>query len=315
MFTDCPSCRRQFRVRASQLAKAEGLVQCGFCGKQFNALERLYDKPLSLDLEQTLEEEFEGEPEFIIPETLEANDIVEIAHTAPEAASMVNSRLPVAETGSAHSDEAPMNNDNDVVKAEPGDTIIEASVEKVSPPEKQEVDDDYPFSDELAQIETQKKRTPLRLFWSFAVLVILLAGCAQLAWFNRDIILSKYPQYLPQAKQICAYFDCTLVRYRNTSAIKLVNRDVRVHPRYEDALLVNATITNLSNYFQRYPEILISLFDDSGKVIAYRQVTASQYLDESIDIETGMRPDSPIHFVLEMANVNSRAISFEFDFF
>jgi predicted Zn finger-like uncharacterized protein len=315
MFTDCPNCRRQFRVRAGQLAKVEGLVQCGFCGKQFNALERLYDKPLALALDQKPEEEFENEPEFIIPETLEADDAIEIKQPDPEAATNVNTFLPVAAAEPTQKDETPVSVDSGVAKAETNDAPIDAIVGKASPPEQQEVDGDYPFADELAEIEMQKIRPTIRLFWNFGIFVFLLLACAQLAWFNRDILLSKYPQYLPQAKQICKYFDCTLVRYRNTSAIKLVNRDVRVHPRYEDSLLVNATITNFSNYSQRYPQILLSLFDDTGKVIAYRPISTSQYLDDSIDVEVGMRPNSPIHFALEMANVNSDAISFEFDFF
>jgi len=70
MFTNCPTCARQFRIRASQLATAEGFVQCGFCGKQFNALERLYDKPLVNDRElmATPSEEETAGPDFYIPE-------------------------------------------------------------------------------------------------------------------------------------------------------------------------------------------------------------------------------------------------------
>lgn len=101
---------------------------------------------------------------------------------------------------------------------------------------------------------------------------------------------------------------------RNISAIKLLNRDVRVHPRYKDALLVNATMTNLSRYAQRFPTVLFSLFDTNGKVIAYRQIPAADYLDNSIDVEAGMTPDMPIHFVLEVVNTGSEAVSFEFDF-
>ena len=127
-------------------------------------------------------------------------------------------------------------------------------------------------------------------------------------------MLSQYPQYLPQAKKICQQLDCILIRNRNISAIKLLNRDVRVHPRYEDALLVNATITNLSKYAQRFPTVLLSLFDTNGNVTAYRQIPASDYLDSSIDMEAGMKSGTPIHFVFEVANSSSEAVSFEFDF-
>ena len=50
MFTSCASCLQQFHIRASQLAAANGQVRCGACGHQFNALKRLSDGPISLEL-------------------------------------------------------------------------------------------------------------------------------------------------------------------------------------------------------------------------------------------------------------------------
>ncbi|MFT5131763.1 MAG: putative Zn finger-like uncharacterized protein [Gammaproteobacteria bacterium] len=298
MYTHCPSCIRQFRIRASQLALAEGLVQCGFCGKQFNALERLYDKPLVLDPDPVTSTPNSSafEPEFYIPED---NESVEKVNTSLEtfAVEMTSERsgsetegppAPEPETESLPGSEAP--------------TIAELS------------DDNYPFPEELIEEESSKAGYVSRLFWSFGVLILFLAGVAQASWFNRDLLLSQYPAFLPQARKICQHLDCTLVRLRDISAIKLVNRDVRIHPRYKDALLVNATITNLSNYSQRFPTVLLSLFDPNGNVIAYRQIPASDYLDNSIDIEAGILPDSPIHFVFEIANSTTEAVSFEFDF-
>lgn len=280
MFTICPACTRQFRVRASQLAQAEGLVQCGFCGKQFNALERLYDKPMVIDIEPmaVVAEEDSAVPDFYIPEIEEDSRHVENLDASP------------AET-----------------------EVNDAPVSKPLPIEKSNAVG-YPFPAELVEAEAPTAGTVSRLLWSVGVLILLLAGTAQAAWFYRDVLLNQYPQFLPQAKQVCRYFNCTLVRNRNISAIKLLNRDVRVHPRYEDALLVNATMTNLSKYAQRFPQVLLSLYDTSGKVIAYRPIPASDYLDGSIDVEAGMTPDSPIHFVLEIANTGTDAVSFEFDF-
>ncbi len=297
MFTNCPSCARQFRVRASQLATAEGLVQCGFCGKQFNALERLYDKPLIIDrqLGTMPPEEKMDEPDFYIPEMKEEIEpavIPEAVAAEPVVDMVVNppatepdpERETVADTATSALDIA----DNS--------------------------DADYLFPEALTEQQPPQSSTASRVLWAFGAFILLLAATTQAAWFNRDILLSQYPQFLPQAKQLCQQFDCRLIRNRNISAIKLVNRDVRVHPRYEDALLVNATITNLSKYAQRFPQVLLSLFDTDGRVIAYRQIPATEYLDSSIDMEAGMRPDAPIHFVFEVANNSTDAVSFEFDF-
>ena len=51
MYTFCPDCNRQYRVRAVQLSAAHGLVICGYCGRQFNALARLHDRPQHLPLQ------------------------------------------------------------------------------------------------------------------------------------------------------------------------------------------------------------------------------------------------------------------------
>ena len=355
MFTNCPTCARQFRIRASQLATAEGLVQCGFCGKQFNALERLYDKPLvnEKELMATPPEEETAGPDFYIPEI--ENDSMDGGGTIPWMESVESSlEQRPRETLEHILEETEAAENLDITPAEPVvDMIIElsepepeikpdpepefvpASEPEIVPASEPEfvpaseselppatpgpvialsASADYPFPDELAEEITPQASTASRLFWSFGIILLILAGTAQAAWFNRDILLSQYPQFLPQVRQICQQLDCTLIRNRNISAIKLLNRDVRIHPRYEEALLVNATITNLSKYVQRYPTVLLSLFDTNGEVIAYRQIPASEYLDSSIDMEAGMKSDSPIHFVFEVANSSSDAVSFEFEF-
>ena len=299
MFTNCPDCSRQFRIRAKQLAQAEGLVQCSFCGNQFNALERLYDKPLVIARDVMSPQSSIEEPEFFIPE-------------------IENQTLAKQEPDSDLSDPVlDISLDNSSVGVDP---VVEANFDTADPiaegteSKRQVPDDDYPFPGELSDDEKPKTSVLLRLFWSFGVLLLVLAGTAQAAWFNRDILLSRYPEFLPQAKQVCLQFKCTLIRNRNISAIKLLNRDVRIHPRYEDALLVNATMINQSGSTQRYPLVLLSLYNTNGDVIAYRQVAPTDYLDNSMDIEQGMAADKPVHFVLEVADGGVSAVSFELDF-
>ena len=316
MFTSCPACSRQFRIRASQLATAEGLVQCGFCGKQFNALERLYDKPLPAEAlsPQAVPGESNEEPDFYIPELPGAEDSPDEPQAAEEVEKdEIQIELPEPEPASKQD-------------TEPGFTFEIADEAVIAPPRanpgeginmetgKSESAADYPFPEELSNEEEAPSSRMSKLFWSSGVLFLLLCAIAQAAWFQRDLLLSRYPELLPYARQLCEQLDCTLIRNRNISAIKLLNRDVRVHPRYEDALLVNATITNLSTYTQRFPTIMLSLFDNNGDVIAYRQIPPADYLDSSIDEETGMAFDSPIHVVFEVANTATEAVSFEFDF-
>ncbi len=243
MFTDCPGCARQFRIRAEQLSAAEGLVKCGYCGEQFSALGRLRDAPLPRagKAEHT-------EPEFTIPGE---------------------------------------------------DKAAEA---------------DYAFPEELLQLQTRPAGWFSRLFWTCLILLLLVTSIGQLAWFNRDQVLSRYPQLVPYARQLCERLQCQWIRYRNVGEISLLNRDVRAHPRYQDALLVNATLVNQAKVMQPFPRIQLGLFDTNGKLLAYREFSSDDYLDDSISAEQGMLPEQPVHIVLEVSGAAEEAVSFEFRF-
>ena len=290
MFTDCPGCARQFRIRADQLSAANGEVKCGYCGEQFSALGRLRDKPLpaqDLSVPEPTEEEY-IEPEFDIPDIdTQPIEPVESNQIYVEQENIEQEILSAAENAIA------------------GDTEEEVLVE-ASP--------DYAFPEELLAPEVTRSSWFNRLFWAFLILLLLLGATVQLAWFNRDQLLSRYPELLPHARQLCERVQCDLIRYRNVGEIKLQNRDVRDHPRYEEALLVNATLVNQAKVIQPFPRIQLGLFDTNGKLLAYREFSSSDYLDESIDVENGMLPGKLIHIVLEVIGATEGAVSFEFRF-
>jgi len=272
MFTDCPDCSRQFRINAAQLSAAEGLVQCGFCGRHFNALTRLRDAPLPVPA--GVPSSMEPEPEFNIP-------------------------------GAAEGAVQPF-------MADPGKTTAPT-------PRPVEIHISGPLFDatdaEVEESEPPRSSPMRRLFWSVFILVLVVAVLLQVAWFQRDAILERYPKLTPWARRICELVQCDLIRHRDLSAIKLINRDVREHPRFENALLVNATMSNQSQTRQPYPNVQLVLFDTNGDQIAYRDFRPEDYLDSSIDILDGMAPGVPVHFVLEVTGPTAGAVSFEFNFY
>ena len=127
--------------------------------------------------------------------------------------------------------------------------------------------------------------------------------------------MSRYPQFVPMAKQLCERWQCELVRERDLASIVLINRDVRDHPRYEDALLVNITIENQSDRNQPYPGIQLALFDNNGAINGCRRLSASDYLDPELSIDAGFTPHAPLHLVLELADTLESTVGFEFGFY
>lgn len=360
MFTVCPGCTRQFQIYAEHLAAASGQVRCGFCHEQFNAMQRLYDEPLTneeiLNKQLALEAEsaslpapepepqIEAEPQFVIPdlpetipepsipneEVLVANNNIDAGNDLETAINEIGIRPSVEEIKAKikeqsikekveekieqkveekYEEEAEQKLEQEAVEKRP--ELIEPINESTS-----ESEYDFPEPEVLVEDEPVKSRWSwvLTLFWTTATFVALLAIILQLAWFNRDRLLMEYPELLPYAKQACVEFDCKLIRQKDVSAIKLVNRDVRLHPDYQDTLLVNAAMINELNVRQPYPRVQLTLFDTSGSLLGYREFVPDDYLDSSIEIEKGMPIDSPVYFVLQVSGPTAGAVSFEFRF-
>lgn len=248
---------------------AGGLVRCGYCGTQFDAMERLTDKPVPTDSLRAA----------IVKQDVE----YQVPAAIPEKESRRQKPVEIETDGFAVADDEPQF--------------------------------DIP---EIPDILQEHQRKPMgimaRLFWSFTIVFLLLAMIVQVSWFNRDDLLRRYPEIRPWAQLACKKFRCELIREYKTSDIKLLNRDVRLHPKYADTLLVNATMANRSQKVQPFPRIQFSLFDTDGKIIASRKFRPEEYLDNSIDIEDGMPVNQPVHFVLEITGPTDNAVSFEFRF-
>jgi predicted Zn finger-like uncharacterized protein len=249
MFTDCPECKRQFRVRAEQISAAAGEVRCGFCGRQFNVLGRLRDRPLAPPPEAPASL---PEPQF------------EIAEPAP---------------------------------AKPG--VARPRAARPLPP---------------ALAAETPAQSPGRMLWHTAALLLVLLAAAQLAWFQRDALIARYPELRPWMERLCQRLGCEAAGLRDLSAVELLNRDVRLHPLYEDALLVNATIRNAATQAQPWPRVQLVLFDTDGRVVAHRTFEPHEYLAPDAATRSGMPAESSAHFVLEIAGATGGAVSFEFGF-
>lgn len=250
MYTRCPACLTQFRVRAAQLSAAAGRVRCGACGEAFDAVSRLTDTPQPAP-----------------PRSEDARD---------DAA-------PALDSGAGRPD---------------ADFINRAPLAGAQP--------------DWLEDEVQQPRHRGR--WLVVAVLLIVVALAQAAWFYRDTLYERFPQLLPWAEKLCERIDCQVYRQRLLSEFELLNRDVRVHPVYQDALLVNATIAHRAGRRQPYPRLQLALFDTEGEPLAYREFAPEDYLDSSLPVSAGMPTDTPVHLVLELNGPSAGAVSFEFGF-
>jgi len=331
VYTQCPECRRQFRIRADQLRVAAGEVKCGYCGEQFNALQNLRDQPLPPEKIATAANvsgrtaystapapgQDLPEPEFRLPP--EAMDdspgpvLPDESSIGTDTASADNGMefLPAAAEAAATDNEPLLTTGMDTGF----DEADKSAAVTASPPDPdQPVAARYDFPDTYLKDETPAPGRRNRILWGLGCVLLMIVLVTQATWYHRDRVLARYPQFIPAVQQFCGHLGCRVTRFRETNGIRLVNRDVREHPRYVDSLLVNATMINHSANVQPWPLIRLSLFDTHGNIISYRDFLPGEYLDDSIDRSAGMSVNAPVHFVLEVTGPTEGAVSFEFDF-
>ena len=311
MFTDCPSCERQFRIRAAQLGAADGWVRCGNCGETFYALERLSDAPLKRlptlrqadeaatePLAVSIEPGQEGaaKPEPAEPELYQP--VVEEATPAEPTPEGIEPEQP-AETV-LHTDEA-LTPEQETAGTETTDTD-----------ESREALPDLPPV--LAGDLEKKTGSPARLIWGSLVFVLSLVAVAQLAWFNRDGLLRAYPALVPWVERVCETLQCDPIRFRDVSAIELLNRQVTQHPRYRNALLANGSMVNGAEFIQPFPDIVLLIFSTDGQVTSRGRFKPEEYLGPGVNPSGGMPPGVPVHFGLELSGTSQEAVSFRFRF-
>ncbi len=162
------------------------------------------------------------------------------------------------------------------------------------------------------------KSEPRRPLWLALGLLGILAFSAallvQLAFFRSSQLLDRFPGLQPYVERICTTLPCRYSGPRDVSQIKLLNRDIRIHPKVNNALLISATFINRAPFKQPYPDITISLSDLSGALVAQRRFTPAEYLGRLNSPFLLMPSSKPVQIALEVVDPGKDAVNFEFTF-
>ena len=154
-----------------------------------------------------------------------------------------------------------------------------------------------------------------RRIYVAAALLCVLSLLAQYAWFLPGDLTARYPMARPWVERFCAQAGCTLPLERAPQLVSLAHRDVRVHPKYEGALHIAATLVNKAPFSQPFPTIVFTLYNVNGQTIASRRFAPAQYLDREVaDAPAMMPPLEPVKVVFELLAPEEAAVSFEFRF-
>ena len=194
----------------------------------------------------------------------------------------------------------------------PVDDILSAAKQRSSKPSQT---DEIPFHLRDSIVVEEKKRNPIKLILSLlAILIFSAVLLGQLAYFRSSQLVDKLPAMQPLVEKLCTTLPCVYSGPRDVSQIKLLSRDVRLHRKVDNALLISATFINRASFKQPYPDITISLSDLSGAMVAQRRFTPAEYLGRLNSPFLLMPSGKPVHIELEVIDPGKDAVNFEFTF-
>lgn len=167
--------------------------------------------------------------------------------------------------------------------------------------------DDLPLMSEFP-LARKRGRVPTALWYTGTVLLLALAA-AQVAYFYAPQ-LARDARLKPWLALYCEKLGCDTKPPRGALPIDLVQTSVAPHPRYENALRLNAVLVNRAETVQPYPLMEVGLTDSEGKLLARRQFTPAQYLEAPV-AGRGLVPNVAVRARLDVTNVDGRAVGYE----
>nr|VFJ77465.1 MAG: Protein of unknown function (DUF3426) [Candidatus Kentron sp. FW] len=153
-----------------------------------------------------------------------------------------------------------------------------------------------------------------QFIFGFGALLSCIVLLGQYTWFHSVDMLRHSPDLRPGMEVFCRYTGCQIPVRRDPTRIRIIERDVRAHPKYKNALLVSARLVNTLSYTQPFPHMQFMLFNVNGQIIAARTFDPKEYLDSETNIAAGMESDKPIQVVLGILTREEAAANFEFTF-
>jgi len=151
------------------------------------------------------------------------------------------------------------------------------------------------------------------LVWFIGILLLIAAGIAQVIYYQRYQLIEN-SRYQQQVINLCQVLPCSETEFASTDQIKLLERNVFTHPVSENALMVTGAFVNQAPFTQKLPDLLISLFDIQGYLIANRLFKPAEYLRDEQNRGV-MQPEKPVQFRLEIVDPGTDALTYEFEFF
>ena len=145
--------------------------------------------------------------------------------------------------------------------------------------------------------------------WFVAVLLLVMSGLIQYAWFNQAVYAQQV-EYRPWYLFLCGWVGCELLEYSNIAELSTSNLVIRVHPDAEGALIIDAIILNSAKYRQRFPVLQLQFQDIDSNLVAQRRFHPENYLAGELRGLRFIPGNTEVRFSLEIIDPGKNALSY-----
>jgi predicted Zn finger-like uncharacterized protein len=173
-------------------------------------------------------------------------------------------------------------------------------------------DDDRALNFEVER--APKPRNKFALYWFIGSLLLLLPLAGQFAWQLRDDLIHSEAGR-QTLNLICRVAGCEVPTRRALDQIFIEGRNLSSHPNKPDVLALQLSIVNTASFEQPFPQLGLSLYNDTGNLIARRTFAASEYLPQEYREERMMPQAQYILVELELVDPGKEVTGFSFDFY
>jgi len=241
LVTRCPTCGTAFRIQPAQLAARGGRVRCGKCAAVFDAVASLLDH----------------------------GDAPANPEPSPQLGLFDPSRRPARQSPD-------MTIELDMTAVEPA-----ASRPPTRPPAR--VSRPVPRQERVAEplpefMEDEPPPARGRFLWGLLGLLALLGLAGQLLLHFRTEVALLAPELRPFLVTACKTLDCTVRLPRRPELMSIESSDLQADPEHQNLVVLNAVIRNRASFPQEYPDLELTLTDESDQAVVRRVLVPADYV-------------------------------------
>ncbi len=155
-------------------------------------------------------------------------------------------------------------------------------------------------------------RSLLPAVWLLGIVLLSAIALTQIVYYQRYQLIEN-SDFRETVVTLCRFLPCSPSHMANTEQIQMLERNVFTHPVASDALMITGSFINQGDFAQKLPDLVITLFNLQGQLIASRLFTPEEYLLSQSSVRV-LQTNNPVQFRLEVVDPGVDALTYEFEF-